>query len=59
MMQKTWKMTETLAHGYPFEGTQQDYPKNTNMTAFWKIFASLCIWENFSQMHKDAKIFQK
>ena len=22
MMQKTWKMTETLANGYPFESTQ-------------------------------------
>ena len=24
MMQKTWKMTETLAHGYASEGAQQE-----------------------------------
>ena len=28
IMQKTWKMTETLAHGYSSESTQQELPND-------------------------------
>ena len=48
-MQKTWKMIETLAHGYSSENA----PMNTNMTGFkWfsKIFRS---FKAFSQRYND------
>ena len=39
MVQKTGKITETLAHGYLYES--EGYPMRTNMTGF-RIFVSLC-----------------
>ena len=45
MKQKTWKMTETQAHGYSSESIQSEFPMNTNMTgSTWlsNIFTSLC-----------------
>ena len=45
MMQKTWKMSETLANGTHLRLLTESFPMNTNMTEFrWfpKFYASLC-----------------
>ena len=42
MMQKTWKMIETLAYGYSSESTQQELSNEYNMTGF-RQFSNLCV----------------
>ena len=43
---KTWKMTETLAHAYSPESTQQELAneyQHDRVQMVFKIFASLCL----------------
>ena len=43
MMQKTFKMTETLAHGYSSESSQQEL-SNANMTGFRRFSKIVVLW---------------
>ena len=43
MMQKTWKMTETLAFGYSYEGTQRELSNEYQLDKVSMIFKNLCI----------------
>ena len=39
---KTWKMTETLAHGYSSESTQRDLSNEYQHDRVWMFFINLC-----------------
>ena len=43
MMQKTRKMTATLAHGYSSEGTQRELSNEYQHDRYWMVFKNLCI----------------
>ena len=43
MMQKTWKMTETLANGYSSERAQQELSNEYQHDRVWMAFKNLCI----------------
>ena len=42
MMQKTWKMTETLAHGYSSESTQRKLFNEYQHDRVYMVFKNLC-----------------
>ena len=50
MMQKSWNMIETLAHGYSYESTQrkQKMQKNT-LKNDWNPKTWVLIWENWAR----------
>ena len=43
MIQKTYKMTETLAHGHSFESTQQELSNEYQHDRVKMVFKSLCV----------------
>ena len=43
IMQKAWKMTETLANGYSSESTQWELPYEYQPDRVWMVFKNLCI----------------
>ena len=43
MMQKSWRMTETLAHWYSSESTQQELSNEYQHDSIEKIFKNLCV----------------
>ena len=43
MMQKTYKMTETLAHGYSSESTQRELSYEYQLDRVKMIFKNLCV----------------
>ena len=43
-MQKTWKMTETLAHEYSSESTQRELSNEYQFDRVSRIFKNLCMF---------------
>ena len=44
MMQKTWKMTETLANGYSSESTRRELSNEYQHDRVLMIFTNICIF---------------
>ena len=43
MMQKSWKMTETLANGYSYESTQRELSNEYQHDRVWMVFKDICV----------------
>ena len=44
MMQKTWKITETLANGYSSESTQRELSNEYQHDRVFMIFTNICVF---------------
>ena len=59
LLQKYWKMTETLANGYSSESTPQELSNEYQHDSVWIVFQDFCIlisWTNVASALKGLKI---
>ena len=50
MLQKTLKITETLANGYSYEGTQRELSNEYQDDSVWRVFKEFCILVSWTKV---------